>query len=248
MSSRIDEPRRYLVVDDEPPALAELRFRLEQAEPGAEVETATTAVEALRCLKEDRFDVVFADIQLPGMSGLELVEVVRRFADPPRVVFVSAYDEYAVRAFELRAADYLLKPVSPDRVRETLERLRTYSGGAIDDAGRQLLDKLPVESQARTMLIDTSDVYWAENRDDVVYVHTHDRAYPTRFSLNDLEKRLQRPPFLRIHRSVLANVRKVSEIIPNFNGTYVLKLADASGTELTVSRGRARDLRTLLGL
>lgn len=247
MTTPLDEPRRYLIVEDEPPALAELRYRLQQAEPEAEVETAMTAVEALRCLKEAKFDAVFADIQLPGMSGLELVELLRRFADPPRVVFVTAYDEHAVRAFELRAADYLMKPISADRMRETLLRLRA-DRGASDESGRPLLDKLPVESQARTMLIDTADVFWAENRDDVVYVHTHDRAYPTRFSLNDLEKRLPRPPFLRVHRAVVANVRKVSEITPNFNGTYVLKLADAAGTELTVSRGRARDLRTLLGL
>lgn len=241
-----DGPRRYLVVEDEPPALAELRYRLHQAEPDAEVEGAMTAVEALRWLKEERFDAVFADIQLAGMSGLELVEVLKRFAHPPRVVFVTAYDEYAVRAFELRAADYLLKPVSPDRLRETLERLRTAREGTGE--GRPLLDKLPVEAAARTMLIDTADIYWAENRDDVVYVHTHDRSYPTRFSLNDLERRLPHPPFLRVHRAVLANVRKVSEITPNFNGTYVLKLADATGTEVAVSRGRARDLRTLLGL
>lgn len=246
MTTPTDEPRRYLLVEDEPPALAELRYRVQQAEPEAEVETATTAVEALRCLKEAKYDAVFADIQLPGMSGLELVELLRRFADPPRVVFVTAYDEHAVRAFELRVADYLMKPISADRMRETLHRLRADRGAA--DERRQLLDKLPVESQARTMLIDTADVYWAENRDGVVYVHTHDRAYPTRFSLNDLEKRLPRPPFLRVHRAVVANVRKVSEITPNFNGTYVLKLADAAGTELTVSRGRARDLRTVLGL
>ncbi len=248
MSVTGDEPARYLLIEDEPPALAELQYRLEQIEPEAEIETATTAVEALRCLKEDRFDVVFADIQLPGMSGLELVEVLKRFAQPPRVVFVTAYDEYAVRAFELHAADYLLKPVAPDRLRETLDRLHADRGPVAEDAGRPLLDKLVVGSEGRTVLIDTADIYWADNRDDVVYVHTHDRSYPTRSSLAELERRLPRPPFLRVHRAVIANVRKVSEIVPNFNGTYALKLADKAGTELTVSRGRAKDLRTLLGL
>lgn len=247
MKANGDEPRRYLVVEDEPPALAELRYRLEQIEPEAEIETATTALEALRCLKEERFDVVFADIQLPGMSGLELVEVLKRFARPPHVVFVTAYDEYAVRAFELHADDYLLKPVVPDRLRETLERLR--AGHPIgDEATRSLVDKLVVGSEGRTVLIDTADIFWAENRDDVVYVHTEDRSYPTHVPLADLERRLPCPPFLRVHRAVIANVRKVSEIIPNFNGTYALKLADKNATELTVSRGRAKDLRTLLGL
>lgn len=243
----VDARRRYLVVEDEPPALAEIAYRLREAEPGVEVETAASAVDALRRLKEQRFDAVFADIQLPGLSGLELVEVLKRFADPPAIVFVTAYEEHAVRAFALRAADYLLKPVSPDRMRETLERLR---GGRTEKADEQrpLIERLPVEVATRTMLLDTAEIYWAENRDDVVHVHTHDREYPTRFTMNELERRLPRPPFLRVHRAVIANVRRVGEIVPNFNGTYVLRLADAAGTELSVSRGRARDFRSLLGL
>lgn len=243
----LEAQHRYLVVEDEPPALAELAFRLRQAEPGAIVETATTAAEVLRCLKEERLDAVFADIHLPGMTGLELAELLRRFADPPKVVFVTAYEEHAVRAFELRAADYLLKPVSADRLRETLERLHADRAEQPEEA-RPAIDKLPVEIGARTVLIDIADVHFAENRDDVVYAHTHDRAYPTRFSLNELERRLPRPPFLRVHRGIVANVRRVAEITPNFNGTYVLRMADAAATEVSVSRGRARDLRTLLGL
>src|SRR5581483_1189114 len=245
-------PLRALVVDDERPALEELRYCLREADPTAEVETAATALDALRLLKQHRFDAVFVDIQMPGLSGLELVDLVNEFDEPPAVVFVTAYEEYAVRAFELRAVDYLLKPVALDRLRETLERLpggRARPAAEAEPAGRTAgLDKLPVETAGRTVLIDLPEIRYAEARDDVVYVRTFDRVYPTRFSLQELERRLPTPPFLRIHRAFLANMHNVVEIRPYFNGTYLLKVNDATGSDLTVSRGRVKDLRSLLGL
>jgi DNA-binding LytR/AlgR family response regulator len=243
---------RALVVDDERPALEELRYCLREADPAIEVETAATALDALRLLKQHRFDAVFVDIQMPGLSGLELVDLVHEFDEPPAVVFVTAYEEYALRAFELRAVDYLLKPVALDRLRETLERLhggRARSAVEAEPAGRAAgLDKLPVETAGRTVLVDLPDIRYAEARDDVVYVRTYDRVYATRFSLQELERRLPTPPFLRIHRAFLANMRNVVEIRPYFNGTYLLKVNDATGSDLTVSRGRVKDLRSLLGL
>lgn len=245
-------PLRALVIDDERPALEELRYLLCQAEPAADVETASTALDAVRLLKQRRFDAVFVDIQMPGLSGLELVDLVNQFEEPPAVVFVTAYDEYAVRAFELRAVDYLLKPVGPARLRETLERLRgarpRLPADAEPAARASGLDVLPVEAAGRTMLIELAEIRYAEARDNIAYVRTHDRLYPTRFSLQELERRLPTPPFLRIHRAVVANMRHVREIRPYFNGTYLLRLDDALGGDLTVSRGRVKDLRTLLGL
>jgi DNA-binding LytR/AlgR family response regulator len=245
-------PLRALVVDDERPALEELRYCLREADATIEVETAATALDALRLLKQHRFDAVFVDIQMPGLSGLELVDLVHEFDEPPAVVFVTAYEEYALRAFELRAVDYLLKPVALDRLRATLERLhgaRARPAPEVEPPSRAAgLDKLPVEAAGRTVLIDLPDIRYAEARADIVYVRTYDRVYPTRFSLQELERRLPTPPFLRIHRAFLANMRNVVEIRPYFNGTYLLKVNDATGSDLTVSRGRVKDLRSLLGL
>jgi two-component system response regulator LytT len=246
-------PLRALVVDDERPALEELRYSLREADPTVEVETAATALDALRLLKQHRFDAVFVDIQMPGLSGLELVDLVHEFDEPPAVIFVTAYEEYALRAFELRAVDYLLKPVALDRLRETLERLHggraRHAAEPPEPASRAPgLDKLPVETAGRTVLVDLPEIRYAEARDDVVYVRTYDRVYATRFSLHELERRLPTPPFLRIHRAFLANMRNVVEIRPYFNGTYLLKVNDATATDLTVSRGRVKDLRSLLGL
>jgi DNA-binding LytR/AlgR family response regulator len=205
----------------------------------------------LRVLQHQRFDAVFADIQMPGLSGLELVQVLNALDEPPAVVFVTAYDEYAVRAFELRAVDYLLKPVSRDRLRATLERLQTARGRTPAEPDSRVspwLDRLPVEAAGRTILVDLAEVRFAEARDNIVYVRTRDRTYPNRFSLQELERRLPTPPFLRIHRAFLVNLRCVVEIRPYFNGTYLLKVNDATDTDLTVSRGRVKDMRTLLGL
>lgn len=243
-------PLRALVVEDEVPAREELRFRLQEIDPSAEIELAATAIDALRLLKQRPFDVVFADIMMPGLSGLELVEVLNEFDAPPAVVFVTAYDEYALQAFDLRAVDYLLKPVAPDRLRETLERLRTGRRRAPDagPATTSWLERLPVEAAGRTVLVDVAEICYAEARDDIVYVRTYDKLYPSRFSLQELESRLPSPPFLRIHRAFVANMRRVVEIRPYFNGAYILKVDDQSGTDLTVSRGRFKDLRALLRL
>jgi len=243
---------RALVVDDEVPALEELQYRLREAEPHAQVQIAATATDALRLLHQQRFHAIFVDINMPGLSGLELVELVNVLPDPPAVVFVTAYEEFALRAFELRAVDYLLKPVAPDRLRATLDRIlgrRIRTQGEAEAAVHApRLEKLPVEGEGRILLVDLPEIRYAEARDDIVYVHTADRAYSTRFSLNELERRLPTPPFLRIHRAYIVNMQNVIEISPFFNGTYLLTVRDAARTQLTVSRGRVKDLRTLIGL
>jgi DNA-binding LytR/AlgR family response regulator len=236
---------RALVVDDEEPAVEELRFRLvELGEPGDRVDTATSAREALRLLRERSYDVIFLDIQMPGLSGLEVAQVVGD--EGPAIVFVTAYEEHAVVAFELGAADYLVKPVQAGRLGRTLARLRSPSDQPAQAAPP--LERLPVESAGRTILLDTGEIRFAEAQGDVVYVRARDRAYPTRYSLGELERRLPQPPFLRVHRAFIVNLRNVVEIRPYFNGTYLLKTNDEPGTELTVSRGRVGSLRALLGL
>jgi two-component system LytT family response regulator len=246
----MQERLHALLVDDEQPALAELRFRLAEVEPSIDIQTCESGVEALRLLRRERFDVLFIDIQMPGLDGLELASVLNDLQRPPAVVFVTAYEEHAVRAFELRAVDYLLKPVALERLRETLGRLRQRastppSPPALSPAGP--LERLPVEAAGRTVLIDLSEIRFAEARDDLVSIRTADRVYTTRYSLQELERRLPRPPFLRVHRAFVVNLKNVVEIRPYFNGAYLLTTNDTAKTELPVSRGHVRDLRSLLG-
>ncbi len=254
---------RALVLDDERPALEELAYMLEQSGYCSKIVTTDAVLEALRFLHQEKYDLVLADVQMPGMNGLEFAQVLQNFSSPPRLIFVTAYDEYAVKAFGLDATDYLLKPVAQERLEQALERVLrrkppAASGGETEkprpkeeeahdkEAGR--LDKLPVDKENRTLLINLTDIRYAVARGDYVYIKTFDQEYLTRFSISELEKRLPSPPFLRTHRSFLVNLHNVSEIQPFFNGAYVLKVNDQEHSEVQVSRGHARSLRALLGM
>ncbi len=261
---------KALVVDDERPALEELSYLLEQSGWCLKIDTSGEVLKALRFLKQSRYDIVFVDVQMPGMNGLDFVQVVRQFAQPPHIVFVTAFEEYAAKAFELEAVDYLLKPVAPARLKRALQRAArrtnedTQSAAAglmaIEDETaprpaspqtdnlRSRLDKLPVDREGKTLLVDLTEIRFAEARGDYVYIKTFDKEFLTRFSLSELEKRLPSPPFLRTHRAFLVNLRNVSEIIPFFNGAFLLKVNDLEGSEVQVSRGHARNLRALLGM
>lgn len=255
---------KVLALDDERPALEELAYMLEQSGYCSKIVTCDTVLVALRSLQQEKYDLVFADIQMPGLTGLEFVQVLKQFATPPQVIFVTAHDEYAVQAFGLDAVDYLLKPVSQERLEQALERayrrenpIRTTGITEPnnsnnkdlrkrDESGR--LDKLPVDKENRTLLIDLTEIRYAVAKGDYVYIKTYDQEYLTRFSITELEKRLPSPPFMRTHRAFLVNLTNVSEIEPFFNGAYVLKVNDKDRSEVQVSRGHARSLRALLGI
>jgi len=259
---------KALVVDDERPALEELSYLLEQSGFCSKIDTTSEVIEALKFLKQEKYDVVFMDVQMPGLNGLELVHILRQFASPPKVVFVTAYDEHAVRAFELDAVDYLLKPVGKERLEKALQRVARRPGDSTtvtesDDEGasrannrsennngsnNKLLEKLPVDKEGKTILIDLVEIRYAVARGDYVYIKTFDLEFLTRYSISDLEKRMPSPPFLRTHRAFLVNLKNVVEINPFFNGAYLLKVNDKEHSEVQVSRGHAKDLRALLGI
>jgi DNA-binding LytR/AlgR family response regulator len=273
---------KALVLDDERPALEELAYMLGQSGYCSKIVTTDTVLEALRFLQQEKFDLVFADIQMPGLSGLEFGQVLQNFAQPPRLIFVTAHEEYAVQAFGLDAVDYLLKPVGQERLEQALERAvrrgnhhkpkvpaaeqDTVKARPRDEENQERerdkdkdkdrerdketgrLDKLPVDKENRTLLISLNDIRYAVARGDYVYIKTFDQEYLTRFSITELEKRLPSPPFLRTHRAFLVNLHNVSEIQPFFNGAYVLKVNDKERSEVQVSRGHARNLRSLLGM
>ncbi|NWJ95631.1 MAG: response regulator transcription factor [Chloroflexi bacterium] len=258
---------KALVVDDEKPAQEELAYLLEQSGYCRKVVITGDVLEALRFLQQERYDIIFVDVQMPGMNGLELAQVLQKFASPPRVIFVTAYEEYAVQAFELDAVDYLLKPVSKIRLEAALQRAVRRPGEvhvtSDEEASKprsreeeipdqkekvRVLEKLPVDKESKTLLIDLSDIRYAVARGDYVYIKIFDQEFLTRYSISELEKRLPSPPFLRTHRAFLVNLHNVSEIYPFFNGAYVLKVNDKDQSEVQVSRGHAKNLRALLGM
>ncbi len=244
---------KALVVDDEEPALVELKYLLDQTSEFDKIDATQSALDALKLIRQNRYDVIFLDIQMPGLTGIELANVLREFTSPPLIVFVTAFDEYAVTAFELQALDYLLKPVGSERLKKTLELVKTRQAGPTERLqesrpSKERVEKLPVEREGKTILVDLTEIRFAVVQGDYVQVRTASQYYPTRFSIADLEKRLPSPPFLKTHRAYVVNLRNVIEILPYFNGAYVLKVNDDGNTEVPVSRGHAKNLRSLLGM
>jgi two-component system LytT family response regulator len=230
---------RVLVVDDEAPARDDLVFLLKQ-QPSVEVaDQASDATEALRRLQDGRYDGLFLDIRMPGLTGLELASLLKRFTDPPVVIFVTAYEEHAVAAFETRARDYLLKPVSAERLTAALEVLIRDRGAEI--AATDDLAKVAVDTAGRTLLVDRDDVFWVEANGDYVRLHTASGgAFLVRLPMAALEERWSRHGFVRIHRSHLVALRHVAEVRTDAAGAAIVRVA---GIDLPVSRRHTADLK-----
>ena len=229
---------RVLVVDDERPALDELAYLLAQDDRVGEVLTCDSATEGLVTLQAEDVDAVFLDIQMPGLSGIELAQVLSRFRSPPAIVFVTAHDEHAVDAFELRAVDYVLKPVRRDRLAEAVRRV--VESGSEPPGGQDL--ELAVERGGVTRLVRRSDITHVEAQGDYARLHTADGSHLLRVPLTQLETEWAPAGFVRIHRSLLVALAHVAELRME-SGRCSVRLSD--GTELGVSRRQTRELRDL---
>jgi len=231
-----DDTLRVLAVDDEPPALDELAFLLSKDERVGEVRTCGSASEALRLLQRDSFDVVLLDVAMPSLNGLELAQVLRQFRHPPAVIFVTAHAHHAVEAFDLRAVDYLLKPVHLDRLREAISRVSEDEGHADPD------EQMPVELGGVTRLVRRSEVRYASAQGDYLRLHTPSGNPLVRMPISALEQRWAEAGFVRVHRSLLVAMAHVDEL--RLSGPRPSLVVD--GTELPVSRRHLPEVRALL--
>jgi DNA-binding LytR/AlgR family response regulator len=226
-----------LAVDDEQPALDEITWLLERDERVTTVLVADSAADALRLLQEHQVDLVISDIRMPGLSGLELAQVVQRFREPPKVVFVTAYDAHAVDAFEVGAVDYLLKPVRESRLGEAIRRAVEAPTAMPDEE-----EPIPVDVGGVTRFVRRGDVRYVEAHGDYTRLHTPQGNPLVRIPLARLEDEWADAGFVRIHRSTLVALAHVSEVRVE-SGTVIVVVGDE---ELVVSRRHARELRDLL--
>jgi DNA-binding LytR/AlgR family response regulator len=233
---------RVLAVDDEPLQLDELAFLLRADGRVGEIHTAPDATEALRQLRGEQVDVVFLDIRMPGLDGLELATVLRQFADPPAIVFVTAHEDRAVDAFDLGAADYLLKPLRAERLAESLRRVLAQRAVPGPAEPRLTGDVIPVELGGTTRLVPRSAVHWIEAQGDYARLHTADDSHLVRVSLATLAERWADAGFVRIHRSYLVALRQITELRVTASGHIVV----VDGHELPVSRRHTRELKDRL--
>ncbi len=251
---------RVLAVDDERPALEDLAGLLREAPQVDDVVLTTGGGAALRILADQRFDAVFLDVRMPGVDGLHLASLLAQFADPPAIVFVSAYEDGAVGAFalDIHPVDYLMKPVSKSRINQALARVLARGAspsGPLEVAALEPSPGLPpgttdeiipVENQrgGATKLLQRSSILYIKAEGDYVRIVSDSGRYLVRAALSDLERRWQAYGFVRVHRSYVANLPRAVEIRPELGSGATVVLAD--GSEIPVARRHVSDLRRRL--
>lgn len=243
---------KILIADDEAPAREELQYLLQEMLPQADYRQATDGEEALACLREDEYDAVFLDIQMPGKNGLEVANKLLEHQNPPRIVFATAYSEHAVEAFRLSALDYLVKPIREDRLAQTVDKLQEKCDQR--DGFQKLLwsrkeNKLWVEaSEERWVLLDYSDILYIQAQDKKVYAVANGyQPLRIRRTLKELEEVMAPQGFLRVHKGYLVNLKRVKEMSAWFSGSYTLILDAPHKTEVPLSRRFVTKFREATG-
>jgi DNA-binding LytR/AlgR family response regulator len=239
-----------LAVDDERTQLADLARLLRNSPSVRDVECAYDGHDALVKASTQAYDAIFLDVRMPNLDGLELGRVLRRFAAPPQLVFVSAYDNAAVDAFELHALDYLLKPVGRRRVEEAIERVAAAVESSAGERRAGALPSTPTEDQemiavanlhgSSTRLLPRRQVLYVQSYGDFVRIVTADGRYLLRSTLAELERRWEPHGFVRVHRQYVANLRNAVELAPVLGGTAELTFAD--GQTIPVARRHTAEL------
>lgn len=249
---------RTLIVDDEPLARERLRQLLAGESDIELVGECADGREAVAAIRETSPDLVFLDVQMPELTGFEVLEQVRG-GRLPAIVFVTAHDQFALKAFEVHALDYLLKPFDRDRfqtaLRRALDHIRRNQAGELDQRLSALLrdlkppartpDRLAVKSGGRVVLVRVDDIDWVEAADNYVELHVGAESHLHRETMADLEQMLPPARFMRISRSAIVNVDRIKELQPLFHGEYAVILRN--GTRLTLSRSYREKLDQLLG-
>jgi len=248
---------RGAIVDDEKPARDRMR-RLVEALPDVEiVGEAGNVAEAVALVDRERPDLLLLDVQIPGGDGFD---VLRQVAHAPQVVFTTAFDHYAVKAFEVKSLDYLLKPVPKERLADAVERARRSGGREPGEVLRLLEEiraglpgpsepvtpsRIPAKRGAKILLLDPAEVIWFESEGELVHARTAEGRALVERPLGDLEEQLA-ASFFRIHRSYLVNLSKIAVIVPEEGGTYRVVMRDEARTALPLSRRQAQKLREII--
>jgi two-component system LytT family response regulator/two-component system response regulator LytT len=260
-------PINTVIVDDERPARDELAFLLKSFPEVSIVAQGKNGLEALSLIKEHDPDLVFLDVEMPGLDGLGVVKrLVERGAELPQIVFATAYDHYAVRAFEVNAVDYILKPFDKNRIAKAVQRVKRTVEERVSQVERleTLVDKLGasaqrpqqsqpakllVKSQSRMLLIDADDVIYASIQDGSISLYARTAEGVSNYrTVEELMEALDPGVFWRPHRSYLVNINHIKEVVPWFKSSYMLKMDDKRASEIPVSRAQTKRLRELFGL
>jgi two-component system, LytTR family, response regulator len=256
-----ERPLRAVVVDDEQLAREELCYLLAEVGDVEVVAEASNGIAALEAIGRHTPDLVFLDIQMPGLNGFEVARKLLAREPPVTVIFVTAYDQHAIEAFEVNAVDYLLKPIEAPRVEVAVQRARRRLAAdpALNDQLERIVqlvegrktrpEQVAVKVGERFLLVQSEDIIFASMADDSISIVTGHVSGTCSFrTLDELQARLDPSAFWRVHRSHLVNINKIKEIVPWFSRNYILRMKDTKATEIPVSRSQTRRLREYLKL
>lgn len=235
---------RIAVVDDERPARSELKYQLGELIPEAVIEEGDSGASALKMAGEGKYDLFFLDINLGDISGTDLVKAIRTMQPDAGIIFVTAYSEYAVDAFELGVEDYVMKPYDKERIRKVLDRTMEKRK---EGDGKKLQKKIAINRDGRTVFENISDVVYIETYRRGCLIHTTEREYFEGKGIGDFEKKLEGRNFFRCHKSYLINLEKVREIFPWGNNSLGIKMEGYERTVIPAGREKTRMLKHLLG-
>jgi len=247
---------RCIAVDDEPLALDLLEDNIRQIPYLQLAAKCKNAIEAVEILRKETIDLIFLDIQMPGLTGLQFIQSL---TVKPMIILITAYDQYAVRAFEVNALDYLLKPFDQERFDAAWQRAKSHilseRNGGVDQrilalleelkAGNKYLERLVIKSAGRIYFLETGEIDWIEAEGNYVSVHSGKKSHLLRETISSLEAQLDPKKFVRIHRSSIVHLDRIQELQPWFHGEYRIILHD--GTQLMLSRNHRDKLQDALG-
>ena len=238
---------RAMIVDDEAPARSELRFLLEQTGKIGTISEAASVRSAIEMLMESRVDVLFLDIHMPGASGLQLAEALHKLNNPPAIVFVTAYSNYGVEAFDVDATDYLMKPVEEERLNRAIDKVLARSKTAAEPAKASSIERIPVEKGGRKVLIPVDQIRYIMAKDDYSCIFTEDDRYLSTTSLAQFESKLGDFGFFRVHRRYIVNLANVEDVETISSGAIQLGITGVED-RIPVSRRRVVPLKKALSI
>lgn len=235
-----------IIVDDEYPAREELKYFINNFSSIDILNEFDNSLDVLKIIDNTHIDIIFLDINMPNLDGMSLGRIINNFKHKPKVVFITAYKDFAVEAFEIEAFDYILKPYSEDRIINTLKKLEDIKVNILEN-DKQCSSRITLWKCEKMVVLDMNEIYYCLANERETLVYTKNDNYVVHISISDFLEKLPKASFFRSHRSYILNIDKIKEIIPWFNNTYNVKLKDID-VEIPVSRKNIKDFKHIMGI
>ena len=241
---------RTVVVDDEKPIVDEIVFCLREQSDIEVIGAFTNGLDALTFIAAEQPRLVFLDIQMPGLSGLEVAEKLSALRQPPLIVFLTAFGQHALEAFSTPAVGYITKPLTEDKFDKAMAKIRSLVPTSQETQASTSIagERLCVMANGKIIPLERQHIVFAYVKEKEVYVRTHEAEYYSPLTLQEIDEQFQGSGFLRVHRQFLVNLSQIKEIIPWFHGAYLLRMNDAKQEEVPVSRSNVKTLKSYMGL